>query len=316
MEKESLFLGIEIGGSKLQLVKGNADGAALATHRFPVRKEEGAAGIRRNIEKTIHEHFREGVAAAGIGFGGPVNWKTGQIAASFHIEGWSDFNLVKWLEPIVEAPVFVDNDANTAALGEAVHGAGKDYSSVLYITIGSGIGGGLVIHHDIFHGAIPGETEIGHLRMDRSGDILESKCSGWAVDRKIREIVAREPDGVLAKLTAGRHTGEARFLKTALDQQDAAAWKLFNELTDDFAFGLSHAVHLLHPEIIILGGGISLIGELWREHIEKKLAPYIMKAFYPGPLIRLAALEEQAVTVGALALAREGFYRRPNREYV
>ncbi|HRE50435.1 MAG TPA: ROK family protein [Flavitalea sp.] len=314
MEKEPLFLGIEIGGSKLQLVKGNADGKLLAAYRFPVKKEEGAAGIRRTIEKTIREHFREGVKAAGIGFGGPVNWKTGEIAASFHIEGWSDFNLVNWLEPIIEAPVFVDNDANTAALGEAMHGAGKGYACVLYITIGSGIGGGLTIHNDIFHGAIPGETEIGHLRMDRSGDILESRCSGWAVDRKIREIVAQEPDGVLAKLTAGHGSGEARFLKAALDRQDPAAWKLFETMTDDFAFGLSHAVHLLHPEVIVLGGGISLIGELWRQHIERKLEPYLMKTFHPAPPVRLAALKEQAVTVGALALAASMYFNHNNKE--
>src|SRR3989337_2416932 len=127
------FLGIEIGGTKLQLVTGTADGKVLTQHRFQIDKKEGAKGIRSLIAKKVHQNYNQKVAAVGIGFGGPVNWQTGQIATSFHIEGWSDFNCVEWLEPVVEAPVFLENDANVAALGEAMHGAGKGYSLVLYI---------------------------------------------------------------------------------------------------------------------------------------------------------------------------------------
>jgi glucokinase len=84
------------------------------------------------------------------------------------------------LESIASVPVFIDNDANVAALGEATHGAGKEHEVVLYITLGSGVGGGLVIHQKIYHGAIPGELEIGHIQMDRAGTTLQSRCSGWA----------------------------------------------------------------------------------------------------------------------------------------
>jgi glucokinase len=303
------FLGIEIGGTKLQIVTGAADGVLVTKHHFKIKKEDGAKGIRKNIEKTVHENYSERITATGIGFGGPVNWQNGQIAASFHIDGWSDFNIVDWLEPIVHAPVFVDNDANVAALGEALLGAGKEYRVVLYITIGSGVGGGLVINQQIYHGAIPGEIEIGHLRMDRSGDSFQSRCSGWAVDEKIRTAIAKQPKGLLASLVGSQSSGEAAFLKPALEQNDPLAREIFEETTDDLAFGISHAIHLLHPEIVILGGGFSLMGETLEKTVARKIPNYLMKAFQPGPVIKLALLREQSVPIGSLLLAHQNYHQ-------
>lgn len=301
-------MGIEIGGTKLQLVTGTADGKILTKHRFQIDKEQGAKGIRDIIEETVKQNYRAKIAAVGIGFGGPVNWQTGMIATSFHIEGWSDFNFADWLEPIVEAPVFVENDANVAALGEAVCGAGKNYSLVLYVTIGSGIGGGMVIKDEIYHGAIPGEVEIGHLRMNREGDTFQSLCSGWAIDERIRKLNARKPSGVLAQLTGDRRSGEAAFIKMAIEKNDVLATQLFEEVIDDLAFGLSHAIHLFHPEILILGGGFSMVGQILESSIQKKIAAYIMKAFHPGPVVRLAKLQELSVPTGALLLAAQKYH--------
>src|SRR5205085_6629816 len=115
-------------------------------------------------------------------------------------------------------PVFVDNDANVAALGEATHGAGIAVNPVFYVTLGSGVGGGLVVDGRIYHGAKPGEAEIGHVRLDRGGTTLESRCSGWAVDRKIREARARNASSILYKLIGAASAGEARFLAPALAQ--------------------------------------------------------------------------------------------------
>lgn len=299
------FLGIEIGGTKLQVVIGCADGTLLSTHRYAVKKEEGAEGIRKNIEKALAEHKAEKLTAAGVGFGGPVNWQTGFVETSFHIEGWPGFGISEWLAGRLEIPVFVDNDANVAALGEAVHGAGKAYNHVLYITMGSGIGGGLVINQQIYHGAVPGEVEIGHLQMDRSGATLESLCSGWAVDEKIRKAAAANPRGTLAKLTNGKSRSEAIFLKEAMQKSDETATQIFEETTDDFAFGLSHAVHLLHPEVVVLGGGLSFMGDVLQKSIQTKLPKYLMKAFAPGPPVRIAALKEKAVPIGCLVLCQQ-----------
>ncbi|MGZ5136112.1 MAG: ROK family protein, partial [Flavitalea sp.] len=301
------FLGIEIGGTKLQLVTGTADGKILTKHRFDINRDQGAEGIKLAIEDTIRKNYIGEVQAVGIGFGGPVNVKTGQIATSFHIEGWSEFNFVEWLQPIVNAPVYLENDANVAGLGEAIHGAGKGYDLVLYITIGSGVGGGLVVDNVIYHGAIPGEVEIGHIRMNKEGDTFQSRCSGWAIDEKIRKAIGNNPKSLLSKLAGNERRGEARFLKKAMEQDDPEALQLFESTIDDLAYGLSHAIHLFHPQVIILGGGFSLIGQILAEHIQRKIPSYLMEAFHPGPLIKLAGLKEDAVPVGAILLAHQNF---------
>ena len=238
-----------------------------------------------------------------MGFGGPVDWKTGRICRSHQIEGWSEFDLGGWLRQLAGAPVVVDNDANVGALGEAMRGAGVGFNPVFYVTLGSGVGGGLVVDGKIYHGAKPGEAEIGHVRLDRDGTIVEARCSGWAVDARIRELKVKEPGGLLARLAGQTVGGEARHLAAAWQQGDAAARRLLQETAEDLAFGLSHVVHLFHPEIIVLGGGLSGVGEPLRASVEGALRSFVMEAFAPGPRIALAALGEDAVPVGALELA-------------
>jgi glucokinase len=300
-----LKLGIEIGGTKLQLVLGDAAGQICERRKLPVDPARGGAGIREQIEGTLPELLRgRTIEAAGVGFGGPVDWKTGRICRSHQIEGWSEFDLGGWLQPLAGAPVMVDNDANVAALGEATGGAGVGFNPVFYVTLGSGVGGGLVADGRIYHGAKPGEAEIGHVRLDRHGTIVEGRCSGWAVDARIRELNVKEPGSLLARLTGQAVGGEAKHLAAAWQQGDAAARRLLQETAEDLAFGLSHVVHLFHPEIIILGGGLSGVGEPLRASVESALRPFLMEAFTPGPRIALAALGEDAVPVGALELAR------------
>jgi len=198
----------------------------------------------------------------------------------------------------------VDNDANAAALGEATRGAGAGFNPVFYVTLGSGVGGGLVVDGKIYHGASPGEAEIGHVKLDRSGTTLESQCSGWALDAKIRTLRAREPESALARLIGETVGGEAKHLGVALQQGDAAANRLLRELAEDLAFGLSHVAHLFHPQIIILGGGLAGVGEPLRAAVARAMGGFIMEAFAPGPRVALSALGEDAVPVGALELAR------------
>lgn len=301
------FLGIEIGGTKLQVVVGDPSAHILKRHRFTVDPYQGAAGIRRQLEAMLKQIVPAATpAAAGVGFGGPVDWQTGKICRSHQIEGWSEFDLGNWLHEIIGAPVFVENDANVAALGEALHGAGKNANPVFYVTLGSGVGGGLVTDGRIYHGATPGEAEIGHVRLDRHGTILESRCSGWAVDAKIRELRTSDPSSLLCKLTDGKVGGEAAHLGAALKQNDSAAQRIVQETAEDLAFGLSHIIHLFHPQVIVIGGGLAGIGEPLREAVATALHSFIMEVFLPGPRLCLAALAEDAVPVGALQLALNG----------
>jgi glucokinase len=299
-----MLLGIEIGGTKLQLVLGNREGQIIRRKRFVVDKARGGEGIREQISEGIPALLaNDELVAVGVGFGGPVDFRTGTVCRSHQIEGWGKFSLGEWLSNLTGVPVLVENDANTACLGEAALGAGKGKDPVFYVTLGSGVGGGLVVQGWIYHGFVPGEAEIGHVRLDRAGTIVEDRCSGWAVDRKIRQEVERQPQGVLAQLCVGMDGGEARCLTTALKAGDRVAQRILDETAEDLAFGLSHVTHLCHPETIILGGGLSLIGEPLRASVETALKGFVMDAFQPGPAVLLSALGEDAVPMGALQVA-------------
>ncbi|HOX02329.1 MAG TPA: ROK family protein [Candidatus Paceibacterota bacterium] len=303
---KSSLVGIEIGGTKLQVVMGDASLRIGRRWRFPVDAARGREQICEQLEPCLHEIRSAGtVAGAGIGFGGPVDWSTGVVARSHQVEGWSGFPLGEWIAHEGGWPVRVDNDANVAALGESRSGAGQGRSPVLYVTLGSGVGGGLTVGGRIYHGAKPGEMEIGHVRLDRKGATVESRCSGWAVDARARAARQAHPESALARQTAGAQGGEARLLPAALAAGDAAAREIWAQLVDDLAFGLSHAVHLAHPELVVLGGGLALIGEPLRLGVAERLQGYIMDVFRPGPRVELARLGEDAVPAGALALAAE-----------
>ena len=298
------FLAIEIGGTKLQLFIGDGTGCIRHRWRFEVNAVSGGQGIRAQIEKVLPEILTaHDVSAVGVGYGGPVDWQTGEICCSHQIEGWANFPLGDWLNARTNKPVLIDNDANVGALGEAVHGAGQGYNPVFYVTLGSGVGGGLVVDGKIYHGAKPGESEIGHIRLERGGAIVEQRCSGWAVDSRIRGAVSQNPTSVLARLASGMAQSEARALAPALGQNCAVARHIIDEVCEDLAFGLSHVTHLCHPAVIVLGGGLALVGEPLRASVQAALDRFVMEAFAPGPRVVLAALREDAVPVGALLLA-------------
>jgi len=301
-----MLLGIEIGGTKLQVVSGHAGGGITRRWRGNVRKELGGDGICQQLRAAVGEFLHDGVAisAVGVGFGGPIDTRTGNVCKSHQIDGWENFPLRDWLKELTGAPVSVDNDSNPAALGEATRGAGAGANPVFYFNLGSGVGGGLVVDGKIYHGVPPGEVEFGHVRLDRSGATVESRCSGWATDARIRKLAADEPGGILARYIGGASAGgEARHLTRAIDAGDAAAKAILADLAADLAFALSHAVHLFHPQVMVLGGGLSAVGEPLRAAIAQSLSGFVMKAFLPAPDIRLAGLGEDNVPIGALELA-------------
>jgi glucokinase len=303
------FLAIEIGGTKLQMALGDAGGHIEKRWRAAVDRQEGAPGIRNKLSALLTESIEAypSIQAIGVGFGGPVHWKTGAIACSHQIEGWSGFPLADWLQQTTQRTVLVDNDANVAALAEAVRGSGQGAQLVFYVTLGSGVGGGLAVNHSIYHGAVPGESEIGHVRLNTEGDTVESRCSGWAVDRRLRQHRDLHGQDRLSALMA-KHPGcESRCLSEALAAGIPDAQRILSATANDLALGLSHVVHLMHPEVIVLGGGLSLVGEPLRAEVALALGRHIMEIFLPGPAIRLASLGEDVVPTGALILAGRGF---------
>ncbi|WP_338875834.1 ROK family protein [Spirosoma sp. SC4-14] len=313
-----MILGIEIGGTKLQLVTSDETGQIKQRFRYSVDSSLGASGIRTQIEAALAQ-LSEQPKAVGVGFGGPVDWQSGRIATSHQIGGWAGFNLADWLhEQLPAASIRIENDANVAALGEAKRGVATGFSNVFYITLGSGVGGGMIQNGRIYHGTTPGEAEIGHLWLippdeaGSPGQTIEQTVSGWAVDKQIRDLLPQLPaDSVLKTRVqeahlSGQTGGEARFLHPAYEASDPVARMLIEQIGSVVALGLSHVVHLFHPDALVLGGGLSLIGEPLRAAVRQALPRFVMKTFHPAPIVLLAKLGEDAVPIGALQVAQAG----------
>jgi len=295
----SLAVGIEIGGTKLQAGIGLRDGRLIALVRRTVDPSQGGAGIREQIPSLIEEAIAKAGASPkdlvglGIGFGGPVDSKRGRILLSHQIEGWSDFPLRDWLQKKVEVPVVLQNDAKTAALAEATIGAGKGLKRIFYITVGSGVGGGLVVDGAPDVGQGLGAGEIGHTWVPDpdSGkpDKLEHVASGWSIGKRGSRRLGRELSGAEVAALAGKG--------------DATAKKTVEESAEALAIGIGNVLALLHPERFIVGGGVSLMGDLWWGPLRKALADrYAFAPFAQSYDVVPSALGEEVVVIGAVLL--------------
>lgn len=320
------YLGIEIGGTKLQLGIGPGDGTIAALWRDTVEPEKGAEGIRKQIVAAVPELLKQAkltrtqLAGVGIGFGGPVDDKTRCIIKSHQIAGWDNFPLADWISELVGLPAALGNDADVGGLAEAHFGAGKGFDPIFYITIGSGIGGGLVINGDIYRGSGRGAAEIGHLRFDLSGDlrkpkpqILEHLASGWAVQDRARRILALaedHPDAHDAQASCLRSLRVLEELTTrdigeAAARGDEFARKLIDFQIHYLAEAICQVITLLCPRRIVIGGGASLMGEkVLFEPLRRQVAERVFACFAGCCEIVPAALGEAVVVHGALALAR------------
>jgi glucokinase len=294
------YLGIEIGGTKLQLGVGPGDGTLTGLWRGTVDLDAGGDGIRKQIIAAVPELLartgieRSQLKGVGIGFGGPVDDPTRTVITSHQIKGWDGFPLADWISDITGLPAVLGNDADVAGLAEALFGAGKGMSPIFYITIGSGIGGGLIINDEIYRGCGRGAAEIGHLQLQHVSDStvpLEELASGWA-------IAKRAALKLKGSWTAEDVANAARVGNKEAQQVLHHSWRYLAE-------AICHVITLLCPRRIVIGGGVSLMGEqLLFEPLRKRVAERVLAPFAGCYDIVPAALGEAVVVHGALALAR------------
>jgi glucokinase len=322
-----MYLGIEIGGTKLQLGLGPGDGTLAALWRGTVDVGAGGDGIRRQILAAVPELLgraglgREQVRGVGIGFGGPVDDATRAVIKSHQIAGWDGFPLADWLSDMLGWSAALGNDADVAGLAEELFGAGKGLSPVFYITIGSGIGGGLVINGEIYRGCGRGAAEIGHLQFrtfwlmsrpsipDMPAETLEQLASGWGIAETARRCLLSEKpihSALYARAQDGKRALTAKDVVTAVRQGDAFAQSVLRTSITSLAEAICHVIALLCPRRIVIGGGVSLMGKkLLFEPLRKRVAERVFKPFAGCYDIVPAALGEEVVVHGALALARQ-----------
>jgi glucokinase len=322
-----VYLGIEIGGTKLQLGVGAGDASLAGLWRGSVDVAAGAAGIRRQILAAVPELLqtsnldRSELRGIGIGFGGPVDDATRSVIKSHQIQGWDGFPLADWIADMLDLPAVLGNDADCAGLAEALFGAGKGLSPIFYITIGSGIGGGLIINGEIYRGCGRGAAEIGHLQLispwDADGPFaypLEKRASGWAIAESAKTASLNHPDAKQSSLLRFADSDgslvhapiTAWEVAEAAKQGDRYARFILTEAWELLADAICQVITLLCPRRIVIGGGVSLMGEkLLFCPLREMVAERVFEPFSDCYDIVPAALGEEVVVHGAVALARK-----------
>jgi len=322
---EVRVLGIEIGGTKLQLGIGHGQGSLIALERLRVDPSRGAPGILDQIQAAFPilldraNLARHQIQAVGIGFGGPVDASRGRTQTSYQVGGWDDFPLASWIGDHLDIPrVVVENDADTAGLAEARFGAGVGHSPLLYMNVGSGIGGSLIVDHQIYRGFGQGATEVGHLRVidvTSSGPRileLEQVASGWAIasagQDRARALLHQERDNwvVLRRAQGDPDKINAIMIAQEALEGDPESSAILDRARTAVAFALAQAITLLAPRRVVLGGGVSLVGETaWFDPIRRLVERDVFQPFRGHFDIVPAALGEEVVVHGALTLARD-----------
>jgi glucokinase len=313
-----MFLGIEIGGTKLQLGVSDGEGGALAAlERRDVIGVHGAEGIRRQIaEAALALSRRFPVKRVGIGFGGPVDAAAGRTIKSHQVNGWEDFPLSSWIDQTLGLPVALGNDCDVAALAEARLGAGRGARHLLYVTVGTGVGGGLVLDGKLHGQGRPAVAEIGHLRpgpecLDAHATV-ESIASGQGIERAARAAIERRASHDPEAKDLLRRCGDelprltARAVAEAAEAGNSLAASLLDNALRTLGWAIAQTVTLVAVEAVVIGGGVSLIGEErffspLRRHLDRYVFPPLAGSYRVMP----AMLGEEVVVYGALALAAD-----------
>lgn len=338
-----MFLGVEIGGTKIQIGVGAGDGRIVALDRHTVRPKLGAAGILEQIESSAKVlAARHRLSAVGIGFGGPIDAAAGRVIKSHHVEGWDDFAIVDWCRKHLKLPAALENDCDAACLAEARFGAGQGRQVVFYVTVGTGIGGGLVVGGQIYRGNGRAASEIGHLRpglhAEHPDQTVESLASGWGIAAEAQARLTDPISHAFVPLTTGlgRNTPEQvrqRLIESeeAAEEYTADLWQRCdgklealtalvvaqaagegNEVAREviaracqaLGWGIAQAITLVSPEVVVLGGGVSLMDQgLFLVPLRRQVERYVFPPLAGTYAIEPAQLGEQVVVHGALAAA-------------
>lgn len=311
-----LILALDFGGTKHAAATVAAGERQWRKHGQILSPPNGDASTDLVMMRSLIQGllYKEKPAAIGVSFGGPVDAATGTVRLSHHIRGWENTPLREMLEAEFGVPVSVDNDANVAALGEHRFGAGQGFSSLLYITVSTGIGGGWILNGHPWRGAEGMAGEIGHMVIDPTGPLclcgkrgcLERLASGPYIAQQADEWLQSHPDqgSILRTLvTDSKEVIDAQIVSQAAAQGDEVATKVLERAGWAIGVGIGNVANLINPQRFVLGGGVTKAGDqFWQiiRRVAKETAlPEIHFDIVP------AALGDEAPLWGAVALAED-----------
>ncbi|MBO8171502.1 MAG: ROK family glucokinase [Bacillaceae bacterium] len=293
MTEPSIYIGIDLGGTSIKMGLVDQQGHLIDWTEAPTRAREGYHKVSETMHamagNLLHHHGYAWHDCVGVGIGVPgfLDLPNGIIVESVNL-GWKNIDLKKHLAQTWRVPVELDNDANVAALGEMWCGAGRDISDMLCLTIGTGIGGGVIINRDIYHGANGMAGEIGHVRVKernartcncgRKG-CLETEASATAIEQNALERAQQQPAGKLKEIYESSGTITAKQVIELARQGDADSRQIIEDVGQVLGRFLAEMSYLLNPELIVVGGGVS--------HAEDVLFQPLITTFKASALPRL-----------------------------
>ena len=302
-------IAVDIGGTQIRVAVYEPDSTKPIAHQR-TRSLAKEPGVYNRLAQAIESVWPKGtVSAIGIASPGPLDPHTGTILATPNIPEWQNFPLTSKLSEHFSVPAFLDNDANMAGLAEWQFGAGRGHQDVVYLTISTGIGGGVITNGCLLQGFRGMGAELGHMMIDPNGPIcgcgqrghIESFSSGPSIARYVMEQIKA---GQTTSLHAQPHLSAAH-IADAARAGDSLAISAFERAGYYLGIAVSNYLAVFDPSILIFGGGVSQVGDLLFKPFEASLREHTFHPHYlDGLVITKAALGDDAGLLGALALAR------------
>lgn len=312
-------IGIDLGGTNIIGILINKKGDILARKRKKTLAQEGKNKVITQIIGCIKDLLKEGetlgissekLLGIGVGSPGPLNRREGIIYSAPNLPGWENVPLVKILRNELGISVFLENDANAAALAEWWLGAGKNVNNLILLTLGTGIGGGIIIEGEVYHGARDMGAELGHIVIKEGGLIcgcgtrgcLEAYASATGVVKRARAAMKKGYKTILKDLLKDNPGGlTCELVFQAAQEKDPLAVWLVEETGRYLAIGIGSMVNVLNPEMVILSGGMIKAGDLLFNPVCRFVRLFSLKAVIEGVRIVSGNLGDEAGAIGAAA---------------
>ncbi len=309
-------IGIDVGGTNVKIALVNDEGKILYSNSVPTRAEMGYEYTVNNIKQAIYDLLKEtklepkDIQGMGFGFPGQVDYKAGIVRNAPNIPGWVEIPIAKIFEDEFHIPTRVDNDVRCAALGELNYGAGKGCENLICITVGTGIGSGLVVNGKLVRGASNAAGEIGHIKLQMNGGpicgcgdtgCLEAFASGPAIVALAEDYIKGGKSTKYRELANGAPI-TPYIVCEAAKAGDPVAQRIFTIIGEYIGIGMASVVNLLNPEKIIIGGGVADAGEYLLNPLSETLKKRAMKIAGETVKIVHAELGNTAGVIGASLL--------------
>jgi glucokinase len=319
-----LIGGIDIGGTKLAVGVTDAAGNLLAQRRQPSLVQRGPDAVVGDIIAMVRDATAEAAAkidadGAELGFlsvasPGPLSQTRGVILSTPNMPGWEGYPLIERLRDAFACPTKLENDANAACLGEALFGAGRGKRFVAYFTISTGVGGGFVQDGRVLHGSDGNAAEFGHqIVVPFNGALcgcggyghVESYCNGAGISRRAKEHIANGQATNLLDIAGSLDAITPRHIAEAAGAGDRLCLEVWEETATLLSIGIVNVIHNFNPNIVVLGGGITHVGDLLFGPVLRAVDARVMKDYRGSFTVERATLGDQVGIMGAVGLALE-----------